>query len=59
MLHVAERIELPIVAAPMASPTPVAIGSRCPASPVDYRTGHEGEGKRAGGLGWEVLPWRR
>ncbi len=27
------------VAAPMASPAPVTIGSRCPAQPVDYRTG--------------------
>ncbi len=35
-----EGIVCPIVAAPMASPTPVAIGGRCPSPPVarDYRT---------------------
>ena len=40
MLPVAERIVRSIVAAPMASPAPVVvIGGRCPAQPVDYRTG--------------------
>ena len=39
ILPVAERIIRSIVAAPMASPAPVMIGSRCPAQPVDYRTG--------------------
>jgi hypothetical protein len=39
ILPVAERVVRAIVAAPMASPAPVTIGSRCPAQPVDYRTG--------------------
>ncbi len=39
MLPVAERVEHPIVAAPLASPVPVAIGGRCPTPPVNYRTG--------------------
>ena len=38
ILPVAERVVRAIVAAPMASPAPVTIGSRCPAQPVDYRT---------------------
>ncbi len=37
VLQVAERI-LPIVAAPMAYPAPVAVGSRHPVPPVGYRT---------------------
>ena len=38
ILPVKERVVRAIVAAPMASPAPVTIGSRCPAQPVDYRT---------------------
>ena len=39
MLPGAEGIERPIVAAPMASPAPAAIGGRCSAPPVNDRTG--------------------
>ena len=39
MLLVAERVVRSIVAAPMATPASVVIGSRCPSRPVDYRTG--------------------
>ncbi len=35
MLPVAERVVQSIVAAPVMSPAPVVIGSRCPATPVD------------------------
>ncbi len=34
-----ERVVRSIVATPMESSAPVVIGSRCPAQPVDYRTG--------------------
>ncbi len=37
MLPVVERIIRFIMA--VVSPAPVVIGSRCPAQPVDYRTG--------------------
>jgi hypothetical protein len=39
MLPVEERVERPIVAAPIAYAAPVAIGCRCSAPPVNYRTG--------------------
>jgi hypothetical protein len=35
MLLVAERVARSIMAAPMASPAPVMIGSRCLSQPVD------------------------
>ncbi len=41
MLLVAKRIATvrSTVAAPVGSPAPMVIGSRCPAEPVDYQTG--------------------
>jgi hypothetical protein len=39
ILLVAERIVCAVEAAPTATPASVRIESRCPAPPVDYRTG--------------------
>ncbi len=39
ILLVEERIVCSVMAAPTATPASVRIDSRCPAPPVDYRTG--------------------
>ncbi len=60
VLPVAEtrRVVCSIVAAPMASPAPVVIGSRCPAQPVEKKKGNsfisnrQWQGKKARNVRW-------